>query len=582
MNPTVYDFAHTGPAPPLADIYQPAAFQSPELVIAAGAVGALLLFIRMRHRDVVNGTFVDHITSGWPYLLMIAMYHCYWNHVDEVAIALEHAFNLRNFGRFSYAPDRMVDGTVEVAYFLLLTPFAWSAQSVVFANFFLGLIVALAHLYVLSRLIGRESPIARTAILLLFSLNYPIVAQLSGGFGNSLVTLGMLIAIERHCSGRRVAATIVASCLPVLRPDAVLYSVALLLAFEDRTVKAWLVRCLARAFLPLAATALYLGLFYLVYGHWIPTPIAFKSPPPGAVGLAQLRLVTGIILSSIALPHAIGLAAMLVAVRWRDDRRIATLLRLFVPMAAIYVFYLMAGSDRDATGINAARYWLGFDVLLALFTSVVLANLLAETRGRYPVAAQVLVPAIVVTCAIAATVWNSSTVSSNRSELGFAGQIVAAALPPELSLATTELNSFGLAVPDREVIDLWGYTRPEIARSPLRDLEMNRYEPNLFRTLTPDVFFVYEMESTAAAESQLSGVSWRHGVARLGDMNWMLSEYDVVGLTHPQQTVVLLVRRDSLGTVRQSLNAKGYRQTRQRPLDMQLFRNYDQQMRGVL
>jgi hypothetical protein len=111
---------------------------------------------------------------------------------------------------------------------------------------------------------------------------------------------------------------------------------------------------------------------------------------------------------------------------------------------------------------------------------------------------------------------------------------------------------------------------------------MNRYEPNLFRTLTPDVFFVYEMESTAAAESQLSGVSWRHGVARLGDMNWMLSEYDVVGLTHPQQTVVLLVRRDSLGTVRQSLNAKGYRQTRQRPLDMQLFRNYDQQMRGVL
>jgi hypothetical protein len=582
MSPTVYDFAHTGPAPPLANIYQPAALQSPELVIAAGAVGALLLFIQIRRQDAVNRTFVDHVTSAWPYVLMIAMYLLYWNHVDEVAIALEHAFNLRNFGRFSYAPDRMVDGTVEVVYFLLLTPLAWSAQSVVLANFCLGLLVALAHLYVLSRLIGRETPTARTAILMLFGVNYPIVAQLSGGFGNSLVTLGMLIAIERHFAGRRVAAAIVASSLPLLRPDAVLYSLALLFAFEDRTLKPWMARCVARAALPLAATALYFGLFYLVYGHWIPTPIAFKSPPPGAVGMAQLRLITGIILSSIALPHALGLAAMLVATRWRDDQRVATLRRLFVPMAAIYVFYLMAGSDRDATGINAARYWLGFDVVLALLTSLVLGKLLSETRGRFPVAAPVLVPATVITCAIAATVWNASTVSSNRSELGFAGQIVAAALPPELSLATTELNSFGLAVSDREVIDLWGYTRPEIARSPLRDLEMNRYEPDLFWTLKPDVFFVYDMESTAAAESQLGGVSWRHGVARLGDMNWMLSEYDVVGLTHPQHTVVLLVRRDSLETVRQSLNAKGYRQTRQRPLDMHLFWSHYQQMRGAL
>lgn len=581
MDPTVYDFAHTGTAPPLADIYLPAGFQSAALVIVAGAIGALLLLVQRRRRDAVDRGFVGRIARVWPYVLMIAMYHFRWNHVDEVAIALEHAFNLHNFGLFSYAPGRLVDGTVEFAYYLLLTPFAWSAQSVVIANFFVGLTVAVAHLYVLSRIIGRERPAIRTAILLLFSVNYPIAVQLAGGFGNALVTLGMLIALERQWSGHRGAATIAASILPLLRPDAILYSIALLFAFADRNSKRWFVRLLGRAALPLAATILYVAVFRWFYGHWIPTPIAFKSPAFGSIGMAQVRFAAGHALSTLTLPHAFAIAAVPLMTRWRDDSRMATLRRLLLPMAAIWLFYQLAGSARDATGINAARYWLGFDVTLALCTSLVLAQLLAAAGAPSAVIARGLVAAMVLACAIAATAWSPSTVSSNRSELGYAGQIVADALPRGLTLATTELNGFGLAVSDREVIDLWGYTRPEIARSPLRDNEMNRYDPTLFQTLKPDLFYIYDLDGTADAEAQLSGVSVRHGVARLGDMNWILSEYDLVGLSHPQQAVVLLVRRESLGAVRRSLEAKGYHQTSQRPIDMDLFRHYHQQLSGV-
>lgn len=577
MAPTAYEFVHAGPAPALVDIYLPATFQSAALVVAAGAIGALLLVVQMR-RTMASGGAVSQIARVWPYVLLIVIYHFRWNHVDEVAIALEHAFNLHHFGLFSYAPDRLVDGTVEFAYYLVLAPFAWSAQSVVVANYLLGMIVAVAHLYLLSRLVAREPAATRTAVLLLFSVNYPIVVQLAGGFGNPLVTLGMLIAIDRHWSGRRGAAALIAGVLPLLRPDAVLYSIALLYAFADRTAPRWWVRWLGRATVPLAATLLYFALFRWFHGHWIPTPIAFKSPALASFGLAQARLVAGHALSTVTLPHVLALFAVVGMTRWRGDPRIATLRRLLWPMAGIWLFYQLAGSDRDATGINAARYWLGFDLTLALCTSVAVVRWLAPPPGGI---VRGLVPATVVACAVGAATWTPPTVSSNRSELGYAGQIVAAAVPRELSLATTELNGFGLAVPDREVIDLWGYTRPEIARSPLRDDEMNRYEPALFQALQPDLFFVYDMDGTADAEAQLGGVSVRHGVARLGDMHRILRDYDLVSLHHPQQAVVLLVRRDSLGALRRSLDASGYRQASQRPIDMELFGRYYRQPGGV-
>jgi len=79
-------------------------------------------------------------------------------YADEVYVNLEHPYNLFHFGKFSMSPFRMIDGTVEFIYYLLLTPFALSQATLIVASLILGYGVCWSHLYLVKR-IFREHPI---------------------------------------------------------------------------------------------------------------------------------------------------------------------------------------------------------------------------------------------------------------------------------------------------------------------------------------------------------------------------------------------------------------------------------------
>lgn len=581
MDTSVYEFSYRGVVEPLVDIYGPfARLRWSEASVAAALVAAALL-VRVVAREASRRPpdVIDRIAQAAPWVMLVAMYCQTWGQIDEVAIGLEHPYNLFHHGRFSFSPTRMLDGTVECVYFLLLTPFAWSPASVVGANFGLGLLVALSHLWILARILKGEPSAVRLSLLLLFSVNYPIVALLSNGFGNSLVSLLFLRSMQLMLEGRTRSALVTGSLLPLLRPDAILYSYSLLFAmrfgrgvrFDRRLVAEWL--------LPVCALGVYFVAFRMAYGHWVPTPIAFKSVYPSMITLDGLKVFAVLAMSGLTQPtHLLALLALVASYGFRDDR-LVLVRRVLLPAAAIYLFYsLTRGVYGDFSGDTYSRYWIGFEQALWLCLMLVIARGVQalETSGlwreRHIVVGRV-VPVAVIAIVASAIVWDGARGDRTRSTLGHAGQIVARIIPPDFSLATSELNAFGLSIPNHEVIDLWGYTNPAIASSRMLHGYRARSNPEFFLAARPDLYFAFrELADTRDAEHYLA--TFGHAARRvnlLGDMEAVLDHYDLVVLRHPQRGVALLVRRDRVEPLRRSLERHAYVASVARPFDRDKF-----------
>ena len=302
--------------------------------------------------------------------MLVAIYTLTWGYVDEVSINLEHSYNLYHFGRFSFSPARLLEGTVEYVYYLLLAPFGSSAASLMVANFALGLVIAWGHLWLLSRLAKGERLSTQLGLLLLFCIHFPLIAMLSSGFGNGLVSLACLGSLSLWFAGRTRPALVVACALPLLRPDAVLYSYALLFAFlpTTRALLSW--PQLVRWVWPVCALAGYLVLFRIGFGHWIPTPIAFKSVYPAMVTWPAIKMAALSVLYELATPlNVMALLAAVASTACKADPRVAVIRRLLLPMTAVFLFYSLTHAVLgDFSGDSYARYWIGFS--LALFLSV--------------------------------------------------------------------------------------------------------------------------------------------------------------------------------------------------------------------
>lgn len=208
--------------------------------------------------------------------LMQSFQYCYYcAYVDEVYVNLEHAWNLYHFGRFSFSPGHLVDGTVEILYYLLLAPFAWSHAALVRACMVLGLIITLLHTGLCWYFVRNMPRLVQVLVLLGFAWN-PIFAEIqSAGFGNGLVSLLYFGGLVSIWESRWKTASILTCILPLIRPDALLYNGLLIIAMgiKRRRIPIWAVMgtCIS--------TILFLIAVKIYYGHWILTPVAFKKAP---------------------------------------------------------------------------------------------------------------------------------------------------------------------------------------------------------------------------------------------------------------------------------------------------------------
>jgi len=502
-------------------------------------------------------------------------------YLDEVFVNLEHAYNLHHHGLFSFSPVRPVAGTVEFAYYLLLAPFGFSRLSLLYADFALGLVIGGMHLVLMDRcLTGRDYRL-RLALLLLFAANPSLVKIFSNGFGGGLLSLVFFYSLCCHLEGRRDRALWAAAVMPLIRPDAILYSASVFLVSwaHDRVVP---MRQIAAA---LGALLLYGGLCRVFYGVWVPNPIVFKSfrlclMP--LLGTKELWLM-GLFFAKPQQAVFALVVAYALFVRGFDEKKIRW---HFLMMVGLFVFYTATAYNPIGDG----RYYVGFELMLAVF-----ALLFLDRRGIPLGVARHSVPAgwglrtalraslclaVVPALGVAALLSDQSRLSGEPAPPYTAGgQIVDRILPASWRVATTELNAFGY-MNDREIVDLWGYVNPAIAHSDLflRGARI-RVNPEILLRERPEVFWYRTFEKAKAPDRlRFEDDPERafHFAPNLGrEYNQVghpvdvVRDYDILILTTDRWVTVLFVRNDLTRELLSRIGDSGYRIRQERRIDME-------------
>jgi hypothetical protein len=551
------------------------------LLIAAGLALALLgAWLKRRGESRA----LDGLTLAISSLVYAGAFIACSVFVDEVFINLEHSYNLYHHGRFSYSPAQSVGGTVELLYYALLAPFARGQAGLIRADFALGGVVGWAHVALAWALLPKGRFAGNLVLMILFSLNYPLITVFGDGFGNCLVSLAIMVAIHGRLSGRLNRYLWCAALLPLIRPDALIYSAALFAVdgLQSREPR-W--RHYAAAAL---AAAVYFSVYQLLFGRLLPIPIEFKSP---SLPLLQFFGVWGGLRIATLLhdlPSLIGIAIVVFLFFRGRNAETRFFVQLSIACAGIFVFYKVT-----TYGVNYdGRYYVGFLLVLALAPLVcfgrpqnrdpvlepIIAGLLdGGLRGRLVLS----ILAMLLVGQYAATMKQHREMINYRAFMhaidgyGIGGQLMERILPEGWSVATTELNSFGF-MHEREIIDLWGYTNASIARSDWTSKEWGiKVDPDFFlkqrpivywhrtfREGTPESLCLENMEDFLLLAPNL-----RKTLGQLGDIPAVLTHYDPLVLKHGKWVTVMLVLRGHLQPFLDHLAGRQFELMRARPLD---------------
>ncbi len=500
-------------------------------------------------------------------------------YLDEVFVNLEHAYNLHHHGLFSFSPVRPVAGTVEFAYYLLLAPFAFSRLSLIYADFALGLAIGGMHLVLLDRCLASRDLGLRLGLLLLFAANPSLVKIFSNGFGGGLVSLVFFYSLCCHLEGRRNRALWAAAVMPLIRPDAILCSASVFFVSwaHDRVVP---MRQIAAA---LGALLLYSGLCRAAYGVWVPNPIVFKSFRPcllPLLGTSELWLM-GLFFARAQQAIFVLVVAYALFVRNFDERGIRW---HFLTMGGLFVFYTATAYNPIGDG----RYYVGFELMLAVYALLFLDRrgiTIGMARPSVPAGSGLRTALRVSLCLAVVPVLGVTTLLSDQSRscgepappYTAGGQIVDRILPASWRVATTELNAFGY-MNDREIVDLWGYTNPAIARSDLfLQRARIRVNPDILLRERPEVFWYRTYEKAKALDrlrfedDPERAFHFAPNLSReynqVGHPVDVARDYDFLILTTDPWVTVLFVRNDLTRELLSRLGDSGYLIRKQRRID---------------
>lgn len=453
-------------------------------------------------------------------LIQAFQYFYYCAYVDEIYVNLEHSWNLYHFGRFSFSPMHLVDGTVELFYYIILAPFALSHLSLIYSCMVLGLVVTLLHTIIVWYFVRHFSFLVQYTLVLAFSWN-PVFAEIQGsGFGNGMVSLLYLTGFVCIWENRWKPASTVCILLPLLRPDAVIFSAFLILAMILKYKK-----------IPYQAVIgmfTSVGIFTLIvrisYGHWILTPILFKKTPIHEVlGGLKPQLITAVygLFDSYTMAVVILLLASVIpAIRFyrpEVDPKNQNVIRIqMMLMFCLYFFYILTNRNFFA---ETRRYYLpfeylGFFLLISewglpyIFKTQVSAAIDSDQFFREQ-------PDISKTFAtvfmLVVSFWSLNSASnrwknrvnrfSDRTSSKVAwlvdredsfsvqAEITRACIPLSWRIATTELQGYGFLL-DHEIDPLYGYANRRMAVSQTLSRRGTKTDKNYLFDSKPDVIWM--------------------------------------------------------------------------------------------
>ncbi|HVY12651.1 MAG TPA: hypothetical protein VHB73_03710 [Alphaproteobacteria bacterium] len=566
------------------------------------------------------------IFSYLPSLLYAGVFISAYKVLDEVAVNLEHPYNLLHYGRFSMSPESMVDGTVEGLFYLLHTPFAFTPASLLIGNFILCIVVGWLHLFLLWRsglFAGRMHGLMPLSLI---ASSFYLVSLMANGFGNSLLSLVFLAALIANYKNRPVLSLACGGLLPLIRPEGMVWAcvnaAVVLLFLKKRRTHLKSLKFYLALFSPLAASILYFSLYRIFYGHWIPTPILFKSLAfeqqdlslsHAVLGLAGIWNNHALILPALllllviaALPvffrrmtrsRAGGLASYLAGLRHKIARWVLEdhlhqikIIWAYLAGASVVPGYALFTYFYYNNPIDRDRYYLVFFLCLTLVLAKVFAVLLNKSVFSSALAFYFGGKAARYALLLRQGIWGGLLVLlgfhilpaegisawlHNRTHMAQAGAMTEKIVPAGWRIASTEINTFGLMI-NRPVIDLWGYSNRSIASAHVCTPFNFKTNPEAFQEANIDIYFPYWFTEYPAkyrfdnVEDGLAHSAYSHATPvfmRLNHLTEIMKTYDVVVLRYPTAQFAYLVRAARTPQFLKSLESTGLRRSKQRKID---------------
>jgi hypothetical protein len=269
------------------------------------------------------------------------------------------------------------------------------------------------------------------------------------------------------------------------------------------------------------------------------------------------------------------------------ERRV--ILTYALVMSPLFLFYQFVRASSCAVA-EYPRYWVAFGLCLTLLVMYETLHWRIE-EGR---AAQkrmrkfFFTGPLLLFCLTAITFTISSYKRThsrwlNRADCAFAGALTERFIPQDISMASSEMNTFGLMI-RRPVIDLWGYSNPSIAAAQSFSAARVRNNPNAFLESRPDVFWLFwfthdpDVYTFEVAEK---GLAYEHAGKQfniLGDMHDVLRDYELMMLHANGWQVAYLVRKSICEKLLDHLEREGFELKRSRAIDQAAFAQlYDAQ-----
>lgn len=546
-------------------------------------------------------------------LIQTFQYFYYCGYVDEVYINLEHSWNLHHFGRYSFSPTHMVDGTVELFYYAILAPFAWSHLSLIYACIGLGLLVTLLHTVLVWYFVRNMPPLVQLFVTLGFAWN-PIFAEIQGaGFGNGLVSLLYFLGFIAVWESRWHLATACTVILPLIRPDAVVYSAFLIIAMILKQKRVPL-RALAGTTI---SVVLFMSVVRLIYGHWVLTPILYKKTPLHEIikGAAQqlIPLVYGLN-DSYTLAICILMAVTCLSGFKSETPQVEPANRLLartqsVLFLALYLFYVLTNRNFFA---ETRRYYLPFEYFgfILLITEWGLPwckfKWRENSESTEPGLSFHARPYLVVTLLIVTvgsmnlavnrwanrnnrfadrTITKVAWLMGREDAFSVIAKLSDDIFPSHWRVATTELQGYGFLM-DREIDPLFGYANRRMALSKTLAKRGTKTDINYLKDSKPEVIWSgrhlpMSYPNDLISEKQvglISGFQTDFGF----NLTDIIEEYPFIFVTQVEsdrgETVhtYFLVRAGLETEFRTALERKSFQKISQVDIDMKSIRNWSE------
>lgn len=557
----------------------------------AAVIYVFIFLNRKRYKD----EFVKIMLIIAGILTQLGFYIKNLGYIDEVFVNLVHPYNLYHNGRFSFRKDSLVDGTVEYIYYLILTPFASSRESLLFGSFVMGWIVAVLSFLLVAKILWNESLLTFLLGLFLIVFHSGLNQILSSGFGNGLVNLFFLLGLLAWRESKPDFMIVVASLLPLLRIDAILYSIILLILSYLQF--GGLKRVIISFICSLICIILVMSFSKFYYGHFIPTPIAFKSVPLKVLIKNSPRFPYALIINATSGTNSLLIPLILYFSQQKQiDKRFRNLLIAYILLLLISGFYFIQARINSSDRYYLPLYFVAnlsivfgasqlisqniqnwyYSNKLVLKFSFVMLTLLNIQSGldsrRYALTGKdFLLPL------------PFDGIVSRTFKIADEAKVLNELLTDRQVIATTELNTLGYF--GNFIIDpIWGYANREIATSKIHVSFGGeiRALPNYVLRSKPDFFWLYHITPNIHeklikddTDNQFYSFAPGLGIASIVDL---AKEFPHIFVISRRETnVCLLVRDSSLNNLLTSLEEKDYKLIFKRPTNFFTIQQFSKQ-----